>query len=83
MIEIWGKPDCSFCERAKDICDNLSLDYTYKELNIDFTKEEVLAEFPNAKTYPQIKINNISIGGHYELASYIEDTGYNGTGYSL
>ena len=83
MIEIWGKTNCSFCERAKDICDNRSLDYTYKELNIDFTKEEVLAEFPNAKTYPQIKINNIPIGGHYELALYIEDTSYNGTGYSL
>lgn len=83
MIEIWGKPNCNFCDRAKAICENRKLDYTYKVLGKDFTREEILNEFPDAKTFPQIKINNIPIGGHQELALYIEDTSYNGTGFSL
>ena len=83
MIEIWGKPNCNFWDRAKAICENRKLDYVYKVLGKDFTREEILNEFPDAKTFPQIKINNIPIGGHQELALYIEDTSYNGTGFSL
>jgi glutaredoxin len=32
---------------------------------------------------PQIRINGENIGGYDKLAAYIEDTGYNGTGYTL
>lgn len=83
MIEIWGKPNCTFCDQAKSLCENRKLDYVYRELGKDFTRQEILNEFPNARTFPQIKINNMPIGGHQELALYIEDTGYNGTGFSL
>lgn len=83
MIEIWGKPNCTFCDQAKSLCERRELKYIYKTLGTDFTREEILREFPNAKTFPQIKINNIAIGGHQELALYIEDTSYNGTGFSL
>ena len=83
MIEIWGKPNGNFCDRAKAIWENRKLDYVYKVLGKDFTREEILNEFPDAKTFPQIKINNIPIGGNQELALYIEDTSYNGTGFSL
>lgn len=83
MIEIWGKPNCVHCDQAKSLCERRKLNYTYKILGKDFTREEILEEFPNARTFPQIKINNIAIGGHQELALYIEDTSYNGTGFSL
>lgn len=83
MIEIWGKPNCTFCDQAKSLCEKRELKYTYKILGKDFTRKEILEEFPNARTFPQIKINNIAIGGHQELALYIEDTSYNGTGFSL
>jgi len=66
-IEIWGKPDCIFCNRAKEICDSRGLDYTYKQYGEDFTKEEILAEFVGAKTFPQIKIDGTPIGGFHEL----------------
>ena len=34
------------------------IEYNYKELDKDFTREEMLEVFPTAKTYPQVKINN-------------------------
>ena len=83
MIEIWGKPNCPHCEQAKRFCENNLLDYTYKLLNVDFTREEVLEMFPGARTFPQIKVGDTKIGGFDKLPSYIEDTGYNGTGWSL
>lgn len=83
MIEIWGKPNCPQCEQAKRFCDNNKLNYTYKTLDVDFTREEVLETFPGARTFPQIIVSGNKIGGHDKLASYIEETGYNGTGYTL
>jgi len=66
-IEIWGKNNCGFCERAKKLCQSKGLDYTYKLYERDFTKEEILAEFVGAKTFPQIKIDGNPIGGYTEL----------------
>jgi len=40
-------------------------------------------QFPGARTFPQIKINDRVIGGYEQLVTYIEETGYNGTGHSL
>ena len=66
MITIWGKPH--------------QLAYKYKQLDVDFTREDILKEFPEARTFPQIVINGNKIGGHDKLAIYCEETGYNGTG---
>lgn len=83
MIEIYGKPGCVFCEAAKRLCESRQLAFKYYQLDEDFTRDEVLEMFPTAKTFPQIKINNTSIGGYDKLGPYLEDTGYNGTGMTL
>jgi len=66
-VEIWGKDNCNFCTAAVDLCEELHLDYTYKTYKIDFTKEEIFAEFVDAKTFPQIKLDGVPIGGYNEL----------------
>lgn len=83
MIEIWGKLNCSICIEAKLFCDTRKLKYVYKQLDVDFTREDILKEFPDARTFPQIKINNEKVGGFDDFTSYIENTNYNGTGYTL
>lgn len=83
MIEIWGKPFCPQCDKAKSFCEKNNFKFVYKSLDSDFTREDVLEEFPGARTFPQIKVNGEKIGGYDQLASYIENTGYNGTGHTL
>ena len=83
MIEIWGKAACPYCESAKALCETRKLQYTYKQLNEDFTREEILETFPGAKTFPQIKVNGHNIGGYDKLGNYLEETNYNGTGWTL
>jgi glutaredoxin len=83
MIEIWGKPACPYCEKAKRLCESRNLKYVYKQLDVDFTRDEIFEEFPEAKTFPQIKINGTRIGGYDKLGTYLEETGYNGTGHTL
>ena len=83
MIHIYGKPDCPYCVKAKNLCETYGLTYQYYETGTDITKESLLKEFPNARTVPQIVVNGTKIGGYNELVSYIEETGYNGTGLTL
>ncbi len=83
MIEIYGKPACPFCDRAKALCESRQYKYKYYQLDEDFTREEVLEMFPGARTFPQIKVGGKSIGGWDKFPQYLEDTAYNGTGHTL
>ena len=83
MILIFGKPACPFCEKAKAFCEQRNLEYEYKSLGEDFSREWLLEEFPGAKTVPQIVVNGLKIGGYTELTRYVEETGFTGTGHTL
>jgi len=83
MIEIYGKPQCPFCDKAKNLCETRKFKYTYKSLGTDYTREELLEQFPNARTVPQIVINGEKIGGYDQFTKYLEETNYTGTGHSL
>jgi glutaredoxin len=66
-VEIWGKDNCPYCVKAKALCEQKELDYTYKQLGKDFTREEILETFPGARTFPQIKVDESPIGGYEQL----------------
>lgn len=83
MIEIYGKPQCPFCDKAKSLCETRKFKYVYKQLGVDFDREQIMEMFPTARTFPQIVVNGQNVGGHDQFVKYIEDTNYNGTGHSL
>jgi glutaredoxin 3 len=70
MIEIWGKPQCPYCTQATILCKEYGYDYIYKQLDEDFRREDVFEEFPNARTFPQIKIDGQRIGGYDQLVKW-------------
>jgi glutaredoxin len=83
MIYIWGKPACPSCTKAKIFCEQNNFQFEYRELGKDFQREDVLAEFPEARTFPQIVVNGLKVGGYDQFTKYVEDTSYNGTGHTL
>jgi len=77
-IEIYSKELCSYClmaERlAQEIIDNDSdqgNSYIKLTLDKDYTKEQLLEKFPGAKTFPQITIDGITIGGYDNFYEYL------------
>ena len=80
-VEIWGKPACPSCMKAKALCESRGFSFTYKELGKDFDRDAVLSEFPGARTFPQIKVYGKNVGGYEQFVQYIDDTGFNGTGH--
>jgi glutaredoxin len=83
MILIYGKPQCPFCEKAKALCETRELVYEYRTLDVDYTKEELLETFPGARTVPQIVVNGQKVGGYEQFTQYLEETNFNGTGFTL
>tara|TARA_Y100000389_G_scaffold186748_1_gene207440 strand:+ start:298 stop:549 length:252 start_codon:yes stop_codon:yes gene_type:complete len=83
MITIYGKPACPSCTKAKALCESRQYKYEYKQLDTDFTKEELFEQFPTARTFPQIIVGNEKVGGYEQMVEYIDNTGYNGTGFTL
>lgn len=73
MIEIWGKGNCPQCEAVKKLCETRNLNYVYKQLGVDFAREEVLAEFPGARTFPQIKVSGKAVGGQKQFEDYLDE----------
>ena len=71
MIMVYGKPDCTFCEQAKLLLDSQNIGYEYKELDKDFTKEELLKLNPNARSFPQIFDDGRLIGGFSDLGTHL------------
>ena len=74
-IEIYGKTFCSYCDKAKALCDREGYEYSYKELDKDFSRDEFFNIFPTARTFPQIKIDGNDVGGYTELEAWSQNKG--------
>lgn len=72
-VELWTKPNCSFCTKAKKLLSINDIPFTEKVLNVDFTKEILLERFPDAKTFPVVVVEGFNIGGFSNLQEMIND----------
>ena len=68
-VEIYSKVNCIYCDRAKMKLQK----YNPKihMLDTDYSKDDFLKKFPNAKTFPQIIIDNKHVGGYHELEKWL------------
>jgi glutaredoxin len=64
-IQIYTKPDCPFCVKAKQFLKTKELSYSEKVLGIDITAEKFVEKFQH--TFPAILINNNLIGGYDQM----------------
>ena len=46
-------------------------------LDNDYSMDEFFKKFPNAKTFPQIIINEEHVGGYTELKKWLEQNSFN------
>lgn len=72
---VWSKTPCPYCDQAKNLLKSRGIDY--EERNITegtWTKEQLMEAVPNARTVPQIFINQQLVGGFTELRKYLEET---------
>ena len=64
---VWSKPACPFCVKAKNLLKNKGIEYEEKNIAEGYKIEDLLALVPNARTMPQIWLDDEHIGGYSDL----------------
>ena len=80
-VTVYTKDLCGYCDAAKSLLKRMNVRFDEAKIGTDITREELLEIAPHARTAPQIVINNKVVGGYDDLIEYIENTGWNGSGY--
>jgi len=71
MIEIWSKSQCIFCDKAVQLCQMKELEFKKYMIDVDYSREDLMEKFPNARTFPQITMDDVYIGGYTELEAHL------------
>ena len=69
---IWSKPACSYCDQAKKLLESRGMDYEERKIGTGWTVEQLYEAVPNARTVPQIFLDNEYVGGFTELRKKLE-----------
>ena len=66
-VVIYGKPNCVYCDKAKQLATAKDCEVEYLTFVKDFGAKDMFDLFPNARTFPQIVVDGKAIGGYTEL----------------
>ena len=64
---IWSKYNCAYCDQAKALLNQNDIPYEERKIGDGWAKEDLLAAVPNARSVPQIFLNEEYVGGFLEL----------------
>lgn len=74
QINIYGRPNCSFCRDAKTLLDRKSWAYTYTDLfAIDPVEAQAILDRSGMRTVPMVEVDGTFIGGYDQLEQYIRN----------
>ena len=70
-VEIYSKSNCSFCDKAKYYFDQNEITYQEHNVEIPETFKILMERNPNARTMPQIFIDDKLIGRNTDLMEFL------------
>ncbi len=73
---IWSKYHCPYCDQAKALLKNKGIPFEEKKIGDGYSREELLEAVPNARTVPQIFLDDKLIGGFTELNEHLKKVQY-------
>lgn len=75
MIELYSKPGCGVCVKAKSLLNVNGLTFKEYVIGEDVTREQVLERFPGKTNLPIITIDGAPLGDIKDLENLIEAYG--------
>jgi glutaredoxin 3 len=69
---VWSKDQCPYCVQAKQLLESKGIEFEERNINHGFTREQLLEAVPNARTVPQIFLDDKLIGGFAELRQHLQ-----------
>ena len=71
-VDIYSKSNCVFCDKAKNYFVQNDISYIEHNVEIPEVLEALMSRNPNARTMPQIFVNDELIGGYTDLMEWID-----------
>jgi len=69
---VWSKDACPFCDQAKNLLKLKGIEFEERNISTDWTREQLLEAVPDARTVPQIFLDEQLIGGFTELRKHLQ-----------
>ena len=69
---VWSKDACPFCVQAKALLESRGIEFEERNVQRDWTREQLLEAVPAARTLPQIFLDDAYIGGFTELRKHLQ-----------
>jgi glutaredoxin 3 len=69
---VWSKNSCPFCDQAKNLLKLKGIEFEERNISTDWTREQLLEAVPDARTVPQIFLDQQLIGGFTELRKHLQ-----------
>lgn len=69
---VWSKPSCPYCVMAKKLLEQKGYEIEERVIGLGFTKVQLLEAVPDARTVPQIFLDEKYIGGYDKLQDHFE-----------
>lgn len=69
---VWSKDHCPFCDQAKNLLKLKGIEFEERNINKNWTREQLLESVPTARTVPQIFLDDKLIGGFTELRKHLQ-----------
>ena len=73
MFDMYTRPTCFWCVRAKHLLESKGISYRNLDINNDNLRKELKIKAPGIKTIPQIFKDGKRIGGYEDLVEYFKD----------
>ena len=73
MFDMYTRPTCFWCVRAKHLLESKGISYRDLDINNDNLRKELKIKAPGIKTIPQIFKDGKRIGGYADLVEYFKD----------
>ena len=64
---VWSKDHCPYCVQAKTLLSQKGIEFEERKIGDGWTKEQLLEAAPDARSVPQIFLNDELVGGFTEL----------------
>ena len=67
---MWSKVQCPYCDMAKALLKSKEIVFEERVIGLNWSREQLLEEVPQARTVPQIILRGEYIGGYDQLKAH-------------
>ena len=68
---VWSKDACPFCDQAKNLLMARDIPFEERRIGYNASRDQLLEAVPNARSVPQIFLDEQHIGGFVELRKHL------------